>query len=108
VIVAVVAVVATIAAPFALAYRFRRIDGWRDLARPTTVFGVIVLASLVAYAALEETGVGGWSQRIAAVIVPVGIVMLAVRVRDSAHARGDHVLLRPDVPVRVPDIGVDP
>ena len=84
VIVAAIAAVATIIAPFALAYRMRRLDVWRDLARPTLVFGILVVASLVAYVALNGTGAQGWSQRIAALLVTSGVVMLALRVRRLA------------------------
>jgi hypothetical membrane protein len=81
VIVAVIAALATLIAPFALAYRMRRLDAWQDLARPTLVFGILVIVSLAAAIALNGTGAQGWSQRVAAVLVTSGIVMLAVRVR---------------------------
>ena len=80
-IVAAIAAVATLIAPFALAYRMRRLHAWLDLARPTLVFGILVVASLVAYVALNGTGAQGWSQRIAALLVASGVVMLALRVR---------------------------
>ena len=84
VIAGVIAAVATLIAPFALAYRMRRLDEWRDLARPTLVFGLVVVASLAAYVALNGTGAQGWSQRIAALLVASGVVMLALRVKRIA------------------------
>jgi hypothetical protein len=88
VVVASIAGVATIVAPFALARRMRLVDGWRDLARPTRIFGVITVAGVLAYAALDSTSVGGLAQRALAVWVPLGIVALAVRVRRLAISLG--------------------
>ena len=65
----------------ALTHRMRRLDSWRDLARPTLVFGILVVASLVAAVALNGTGAQGWSQRFAALLVTSGVVLLALRVR---------------------------
>ena len=78
--VAAVSGVATIAGVFALAFRMRRADGWRDLARPTFIFGLLFVAVLIGYAALEKTG-GGYIQRAAIVLLSVGVVTLALRVR---------------------------
>jgi hypothetical protein len=84
IVVASIAAVATIIAPFALAHRMRLVDGWRDLARPARIFGVITVAGVLVYVALESTSVGGLAQRALAIWVPAGIVVLAVRVRRLA------------------------
>jgi hypothetical protein len=81
-----IAALATLVAPFALAHRMRLVDGWRDLTRPAIVFGILIVAALVASAALQGTGFQGWSQRVAAVLVPLGIVALALRSRRLAIA----------------------
>ncbi len=85
VVVGTVAGLATIAAPFALSFRMRKIEAWRDLARPALVFGGVVVLGVLAYSALEGSG-GGWTQRLLAVIVCSGIVVLAVRVLRLARA----------------------
>jgi hypothetical protein len=84
VVVFALAAVATLAAPFALAARMRLVDGWRDLARPTTRFGFVAIAALAVTAATVGTPVQGLTQRIAATIVPLGVAALAVRVRRLA------------------------
>ena len=81
-----VCAIATIAAPFFLAHRMRRVAGWTDLARPTIRFGLLLTAVLVAYAALEGKPGGGYLQRAAIVLFSIGIVVLAVRVR-ALHQR---------------------
>lgn len=87
VIVGTAAAVATIAAPFFLSARMRRTDNWRDLARPTFVFGLVFLAVLIIYAALGGKG-GGYLQRAAIVLLSVGVVSLALRVRALARSPG--------------------
>jgi hypothetical protein len=82
----VIAAFATLVAPFALASRMRLLDGWRDLAGPAVVFGLLTVAVLAANGALQGTGAQGWSQRAAAVFVPIGIVVLAMRTRRLANA----------------------
>jgi hypothetical protein len=86
VVVGTVAGLATIAAPFALSFRMRKIEAWRDLARPALVLGGVVVLGVLAYSALEGSGGGGWTQRLLAVIVCSGIVVLAVRVLRLARA----------------------
>jgi len=76
----VVAALATVIAPFALARRMRHAVGWEDLARPTKIFGVVVVAVLAATAATSGTPLQGWTQRGAAVIVVSGVVVLTWRV----------------------------
>jgi hypothetical protein len=44
------------------------------------------VAALVASAAFQGTGLQGWSQRMVAVLVPLGIVALALRTRRLAIA----------------------
>ncbi len=87
-VVGVISAVATIAAPFVLAPRMRRADGWRDLARPTILFGLLFLAVLVSYAALEGKTGGGYLQRVAIVLLSTGVAALALRVRALARSSG--------------------
>lgn len=76
----VVAAIATVIAPFVLASRMKRLDGWGDLARPTRIFGVFFLAALVFSGATTGTSVQGVTQRIAAVLVCTGVAVIATRV----------------------------
>ena len=62
----------------------RGTERWHDLARPTRIFGVVVALSAIASVALTDTPVQGLAQRIVAVIVPLGVVALAVRVLQLA------------------------
>jgi hypothetical protein len=75
----VVAAVAAVTAPFVLANRMRRLDGWATLARPTRVFGVLTIALLVLSGATTGTSVQGATQRIVAVFVTAGVAALAAR-----------------------------
>jgi len=79
-----IAAAATVVAPFALAHRMQRLDGWRSVARPTRLFGVLIVAALLAAGALGGTAAQGTSQRIAATLIPLGIVGLALHVRRHA------------------------
>jgi hypothetical protein len=89
VVVFAVAALATVAAPFALASRMRHVDGWGDLVRPTRLFGVVVIVLLSASLAASGTPVQGVTQRVAATIIPLGVVALAVRVlRLPGYPRG--------------------
>ncbi|HKQ00635.1 MAG TPA: DUF998 domain-containing protein [Actinomycetes bacterium] len=85
--------IATILLPFVLAARMRHADGWRDLARPTILAGVLLVAVLVAYVAFEGKTGGGYLQRAAIVLFSAGVVTLALRVRALARSR-DVVLQR--------------
>jgi hypothetical protein len=88
---AVIAALATVAAPFVLARRMRVADRWQPLARPTLIFGLVVAASAAAYVALTETPVEGLAERILAVIVPLGVVALAMwvlQLKDVDAPRG--------------------
>jgi hypothetical protein len=76
--------IAMIAAPFVLAARMRRADGWHDLARPTVLAGSLLLAVLAGYVAFEGRTGGGYLQRAAIVLVSAGVVTLALRVRALA------------------------
>jgi hypothetical protein len=76
--------IAMIAAPFVLAARMRRADGWHDLARPTVLAGSLLLAVLAGYVAFEGRTGGGYLQRAAIVLVSAGVVALALRVRALA------------------------
>ena len=86
-VVFAVAAVPTLIAPFALARSFRQLEGWRDLARPARVFGVVAIIGFVVTAATSGTAAQGWTQRGIIVIVCSGIVLLATRVlRQSTVA----------------------
>jgi hypothetical protein len=74
-----VAAVATLVATFLLARRMKRVDGWRDLARPSRVVGVVYIVGMVAVIALTHTAAQGWSQRVLAALVCAGVVPLALR-----------------------------
>jgi Protein of unknown function (DUF998) len=87
-VVGVISGIATIAIPFVLAARMRRADGWRDLARPTILFGLLFLAVLVSSAVLEGKTGGGYLQRGAIVLLSAGIATLALRVRALARSPG--------------------
>lgn len=76
----VVAALATVAAPFVLSRRMRSVDGWRDLARPTWIFGILVIVVLVVTGATTGTAAQGWTQRGAIVVVTSGVALLAWRV----------------------------
>lgn len=90
----VIAALATIPAPFALSRAMRRADGWQDLARPTRIYGVVIVAVLVATGAASGTAVQGWAQRGAIVVVTVGVAALAWRVirLDSRLLRSAHLV----------------
>ncbi len=64
----------------------RRSDGWRDLARPTFLFGLLLVAVLVSYSVLEGKAGGGYLQRAAIVLVSIGVATLALRVRALARS----------------------
>jgi hypothetical protein len=70
-----------IATPFVLAARMRHAAGWRDLARPTLAAGWLLVAVLAVYAVFEGKPGGGYLQRTAIVLVSIGVVTLALRVR---------------------------
>jgi hypothetical protein len=89
----IVAALATVVAPFALARRMRHIDGWRDVARPAWLFGWATIAMLALALVTTGTSVMGSTQRIAATVIPLGVVGLALRV--------DRLSAAPDVELRV-------
>ena len=80
VIMFVIAAVATIAAPFALARRMGDLPSWGAFARTTRTFGIAVVAGLVITAATSGTGLQGWTQRGVIVFVCSGLCVLAVAV----------------------------
>ena len=81
----VIAALATVAAPFVLAHRMRRVDGWQDLAVPTRIFGVLTIVALAVTGASTGTAAQGWTQRGAIVLVALGIGALAWRVLTLAR-----------------------
>ncbi len=78
--VALIAALATIAAPFVLSREMRRVGGWQLLAGPAVAFGFVVVLGAIANVVSIDSSVQGLAQRVLAVIVPLGIVALAVRV----------------------------
>jgi hypothetical protein len=81
----VIAALATVAAPFVLAYRMRRVEGWQDLAVPTRIFGILTIVALAVTAATTGTAAQGWTQRGAIVLLALGIGALAWRVLTLAR-----------------------
>jgi hypothetical protein len=75
----VIAAIATLVAPFALAHRMRVVAGWRDFAVPTRAFGFVTVVALAVTVASSGTPVQGLAQRAAATVIPLGIVALAWR-----------------------------
>ena len=81
--------IATIVLPFVLAARMRHADGWRDLARPTSLAGSLLVAVLAAYVAFEGKTGGGYLQRAAIVLFSAGVVTLALRVPALAASTAE-------------------
>jgi hypothetical protein len=75
-----VAALASVAAPFVLSRAMRKVEGWQDLARPTRIFGIVLIVALAVTGATTGTAVQGWTQRGAIVLVALGISSLAWRV----------------------------
>jgi hypothetical protein len=82
----VVSALATVAAAFALSSRMRRLDGWRDLARPAFAFAVVFTIVLLASIPVDGRSGGGILQRGAILLVSGGIVTMAVRLRALARS----------------------
>jgi hypothetical protein len=79
-----VALVATIATPFALARRMSLIDAWQALARPTKRYGIALIIALAVTAATTGSSVQGLGQRFAIVVACGGMIALAVAVLERA------------------------
>lgn len=77
-LVGFLAVLATVAALFALAHRFRQLERWADLALPVRVLGFGFLGALLVYAVRASRPGGGTAQRVAVVLL---IAVFAVLVR---------------------------
>jgi hypothetical protein len=75
-----VAALATVVAPFVLSRAMRKVEGWHDLARPTWIFGIVLITALVVTGATTGTAVQGWTQRGAIVLVALGVSSLSWRV----------------------------
>jgi hypothetical protein len=85
-----VATVASVVAPFALARRMTLVEGWRAWAQPTRTYGLVLVVTLLVTAATAESDVGGWTQRASILLVGGGVVALAVHVLRTADARHRH------------------
>jgi hypothetical protein len=70
---------ATVAALFALAHRFRQLDGWADLAVPARVYAVVFVVVLAAYAVRAGHSPAGYLQRALVLIIIGGFAVLARR-----------------------------
>jgi hypothetical protein len=81
----VIAALATVVAPFALAHRMRKVDGWQDLAVPTRIFGFLTIVALAVTAATTGTAAQGWTQRGAIVLVALGMGALGWRALTLAR-----------------------
>jgi uncharacterized protein DUF998 len=84
VVVGIVAALATVVAPFALARRMRLLNTWRDLAPGAIAFGVTFLILTVLYAVLNGRNGSGYAQRASCLLVSAGVVILARRVMALA------------------------
>lgn len=71
----------TVVAPFVLAHRMKRLRPWRDLARGATGFGVLLVVLLAVLIVSHERFGAGYVQRVMALLVGLGIVILARRLR---------------------------
>ena len=89
--IAFVAVFVTVAAPFALARRMRLLDEWRDLAPKAVWFGVVFLLVLVLYVLQEGRLYAGYTQRAMTVLLAIGLIVLARRVRFIVGRAADTV-----------------
>lgn len=74
----VIALLATVAVPFALARRMAALDLWRDIAPVTKRYGVAVVGVLLLTAVTAGTSVQGLTQRLAIMIACGGVIALAV------------------------------
>ena len=81
IVVAIVAVVATVVMPFALARRMRLVEGWRDLAPRAIAFGIVFFVLLVLYVAQEGRLYSGYTQRAMTIVLAIGMIAVARRVR---------------------------
>lgn len=97
-IVFLISLVPTLAAPFALAHRMKLLPDWRDLARPAQALGVLAVIGFVASFPLQGTGGQGWSQRVVAVLLPLDVVALAVRVLRLARSTPPTLTPNPTIP----------
>jgi hypothetical protein len=88
-VVGFLAVVATVLALVALAHRFRRLEGWADLAPAALVLTGLFLAAILGYAVRECRPGGGIAQRFAVLLVVAFLAALVRRVlalsRQEAH-----------------------
>ena len=81
IVVAFVAVLATVAMPFALARRMRLVEGWPDLAPRAVAFGIAFFVLLVLYVLQEGKLYAGYTQRAMTVVLAIGMIAVARRVR---------------------------
>lgn len=80
----VLAAIASIAAPFALAHRMEALRAWRTCARPTRVFGAGFVVGLAVALLASGTGLQGWTQRALILYSCSGLVLLAAAVLRRA------------------------
>ena len=76
-----IALVATLVAPFALARRMAALDRWRDLTGPTRRYGLVLVVALVLTMATIGSSIQGWTQRVAILVACGGMMALAAATR---------------------------
>jgi len=76
----------TLAAPLVLARRMRVLEAWRDLARPTMVFGIAQFILPICYGVFYGSPVTGLLNRAPLFLASAGLVVLALRVRRLASS----------------------
>ena len=74
------------AAPFALGWRMRRLQAWRDLATAMFVLGALATLALAAHVALSGGYGRGYAQRALLLVSSTGVLVLARRVEALAIA----------------------
>lgn len=78
-VVGTITIVVLVIVPFVLARRLRRAPQWVDLALPSVIVGVVLVAALAATLATHDAGYEGLSQRILVLIAAAWAAALAVR-----------------------------
>jgi|GEM_PF-2452250 len=84
IIVALVSVLFTVIAPFALSRHMRNLEDWKDLKSKTIIFGLFFLAALIGYIITDGSYGHGYIQRIMCLMLSFGIIVLARRVSKIA------------------------
>lgn len=83
--VAMVTGLVTVAAPFALGRRMRRLPEWADMAAGAFVLGAVLALAVSAHVALQGRDGGGYAQRASVLLASMGTLALARRVEALAR-----------------------